>query len=158
MANIGCAQSILKCTFHCKESCEKEIIKEQTIISHNFPPSNLQPWFYRRAAQTDQMPRRYTYTVSSSAFKKKTKSYRFDRLAIRAYRWQRGAPVGEPIVAGCLCTLVQRLKLARWHWPTIDHSYLSIMGRLKGISTLLSPDLLHTLSSMGHGDEIGNVC
>ena len=46
------------------------------------------------------------------AFKKKTKSYRFDRLA-RAYRWQRGAPVGEPIVAGCLCTLVQRLKLAR---------------------------------------------
>ncbi len=30
------------------------------------------------------------------------------------------------------------------------------MGRLKGISPLLSPDLLHTLSSMGHGDELGN--
>jgi len=28
------------------------------------------------------------------------------------------------------------------------------MGRLKGISTLLSPDLLHALASMGHGDEI----
>ena len=29
------------------------------------------------------------------------------------------------------------------------------MGRLKGISPLLSPDLLHTLASMGHGDELG---
>jgi hypothetical protein len=29
------------------------------------------------------------------------------------------------------------------------------MGRLKGIPTVLSPDLLHALSSMGHGDEIG---
>ncbi|XP_046448446.1 fucose mutarotase-like [Daphnia pulex] len=28
------------------------------------------------------------------------------------------------------------------------------MGRLKGISPLLSPDLLHTLCSMGHGDEL----
>ena len=31
------------------------------------------------------------------------------------------------------------------------------MGRLKGISPLLSPDLLHTLCSMGHGDELGNI-
>lgn len=30
-----------------------------------------------------------------------------------------------------------------------------VMGRLKGISAILSPDLLHALSSMGHGDEIG---
>ena len=29
------------------------------------------------------------------------------------------------------------------------------MGRLKGVSALISPDLLHTLASMGHGDEIG---
>merc|ERR1712136_646079 len=29
-----------------------------------------------------------------------------------------------------------------------------VMGRLKGISAILSPDLLHALSSMGHGDEI----
>merc|ERR1712071_514441 len=28
------------------------------------------------------------------------------------------------------------------------------MGRLKGIPAILSPDLLHALSSMGHGDEI----
>jgi len=28
------------------------------------------------------------------------------------------------------------------------------MGRLKGIPNVLSPDLLHTLASMGHGDEI----
>ncbi|XP_033611561.1 fucose mutarotase isoform X2 [Cryptotermes secundus] len=28
------------------------------------------------------------------------------------------------------------------------------MGRLKGIPTVLQPDLLHALSSMGHGDEI----
>ena len=29
------------------------------------------------------------------------------------------------------------------------------MGRLKGIPPILSPELLHTLASMGHGDEIG---
>lgn len=29
------------------------------------------------------------------------------------------------------------------------------MGRLKGISPLISPELLHTLCSMGHGDELG---
>ena len=28
------------------------------------------------------------------------------------------------------------------------------MGLLKGVPALLSPDLLHTLSSMGHGDEL----
>ncbi|XP_067014840.2 fucose mutarotase [Anabrus simplex] len=28
------------------------------------------------------------------------------------------------------------------------------MGRLKGIPTILSPELLHVLASMGHGDEI----
>ena len=28
------------------------------------------------------------------------------------------------------------------------------MGLLKGIPRILSPDLLYTLSSMGHGDEI----
>ena len=28
------------------------------------------------------------------------------------------------------------------------------MGRLKGIPKILSPDLLHALASMGHGDEI----
>ncbi|XP_063221288.1 fucose mutarotase-like [Bacillus rossius redtenbacheri] len=28
------------------------------------------------------------------------------------------------------------------------------MGRLKGIPDILSPDLLHVLASMGHGDEI----
>ncbi|XP_067014838.2 fucose mutarotase [Anabrus simplex] len=28
------------------------------------------------------------------------------------------------------------------------------MGRLKGIPTIISPELLHVLSSMGHGDEI----
>ena len=28
------------------------------------------------------------------------------------------------------------------------------MGRLKGIPAVLSPDLLHALASMGHGDEI----
>ena len=28
------------------------------------------------------------------------------------------------------------------------------MGRLKGISPIISPDLLHALSSMGHGDTI----
>ena len=28
------------------------------------------------------------------------------------------------------------------------------MGRLKGVPSVLSPDLLHTLALMGHGDEI----
>ena len=28
------------------------------------------------------------------------------------------------------------------------------MGRLKGIPKILSPELLHTIASMGHGDEI----
>ena len=28
------------------------------------------------------------------------------------------------------------------------------MGLLKGVPALLSPDLLHTLASMGHGDEL----
>ena len=27
-----------------------------------------------------------------------------------------------------------------------------IMGRLKGIPDIINPDLLHALSSMGHGD------
>ena len=29
-----------------------------------------------------------------------------------------------------------------------------ILGRLKGVPTILSPDLLHAIASMGHGDEI----
>ena len=28
------------------------------------------------------------------------------------------------------------------------------MGRLKGVPKILSPDLLHAIASMGHGDEI----
>ena len=35
-----------------------------------------------------------------------------------------------------------------------EFSALKKMGRLKGIPVILSPDLLHTLAKMGHGDEI----
>jgi hypothetical protein len=40
---------------------------------------------------------------------------------------------------------------------TGTHSSVAVqsMGRLKGIPTVLSPDLLHALSSIGYGDEIG---
>ena len=31
---------------------------------------------------------------------------------------------------------------------------MTTMGRLKGVPSVLSPDLLHTLALMGHGDEI----
>ena len=48
----------------------------------------------------------------------------------------------EPTVAAISVVVVCRCQL-------------HVMGRLKGISAILSPDLLHALSSMGHGDEIG---
>ncbi len=28
------------------------------------------------------------------------------------------------------------------------------MGRLKGVPKIMSPELLHTIAEMGHGDEI----
>ncbi len=38
--------------------------------------------------------------------------------------------------------------------PTVPLSGVKDRGMLKGIDPLLSPELLHTLAAMGHGDEI----
>jgi hypothetical protein len=54
-------------------------------------------------------------------------------------------------------TEIRRQGRSACCFQTGTHLYIVVpaMGRLKGIPAILQPDLLHALSSMGHGDEIG---
>ena len=56
---------------------------------------------------------------------------------------------------------VQSVNISNQLWSEVQgllsiYTYLfrQKMGRLKGIPKILSPDLLHAIASMGHGDEI----
>ena len=63
------------------------------------------------------------------------------------------------VPAALLISFINKKKKAHLKWLTLCNYWmldlLLRMGRLKGVPAIISPDLLHALASMGHGDRWG---